>query len=98
MKSFEEQVKELLATDSEKISLALPAPFYQRLVLVGRRKFGTIAKPELMPKAVAHAAALGLILWEKELKSGSRKRKTISKHNRSKTNSLKHSEPKSEKK
>lgn len=67
MKSLEEQLRELTASESEPIKVSLPAPFYQRLVLAGRRRFGTIAKPELTKKALVHAAALGLLAWEKEL-------------------------------
>ena len=75
MKSLDAQVRELLAVDSENVTVSLPMPFHQRLILAGRRKFGTIAKPELIKKALAHAAAMGLLAWEKELggKSVSRK-------------------------
>ena len=67
MKSIEEQLRELTASDAEPIKVSLPSPFYNRLVLAGRRRFGTIPKPELTKKALVHAAALGLLLWEKEL-------------------------------
>lgn len=67
MKSTDAMLKELLATESDEIVVSLPDPFYRRLVLAGRRKFGTIPKLELMKKAIVHAAAIGLLAWEKEL-------------------------------
>lgn len=73
MKSLDEQLRELTASDSEPIKVSLPSPFYNRLVLAGRRRFGTIPKPELTKKALVHAAALGLLLWEKDLNSKPRK-------------------------
>lgn len=75
MKSLDAQVRELLAVDSENVTVSLPMPFHQRLILAGRRKFGTIAKPELIKKALAHAAAIGLLAWEKDLEGKVRTRK-----------------------
>jgi hypothetical protein len=67
MKSLDAQVRELLAVDSENVTVSLPMPFHHRLILAGRRKFGTISKPDLIKKALAHAAAIGLLAWEKDL-------------------------------
>lgn len=74
MKSMEDKVNELTGSDSEAIKVALPTPFYHRLVVAGRRRFGTIAKPELTKKALVRAAALGLLAWEKELNHKSSKK------------------------
>lgn len=75
MKSIDAQVRELLAVDSENVTVSLPMPFHHRLILAGRRKFGTISKPELIKKALAHAAAIGLLAWEKELNGSIKARK-----------------------
>lgn len=67
MKSKEAQIKELLGNDLESIKVALPSTFYHRLVLAGRRKYGTIPRAQVAKKALARAAALGLIAWEGDL-------------------------------
>lgn len=77
MKSLDVLVKELIGSDSEPIKANLPKAFYDRLVLIGRRRFGTLPKAEVAQKALVHAAAVGLIIWEKSLKpKGIRKPKT----------------------
>lgn len=70
MKSKEAMVKELLGVDSETIKVSLPAAFYHRLVLAGRRRYGTLPRAQVAKKALAQAAALGLIDWEKDLNGG----------------------------
>lgn len=75
MKSIDAQVRELLAVDSEEVKVSLPMPFHHRLILAGRRKFGTISKPDLIKKALAHAAAIGLLAWEKDLNGTAKVRK-----------------------
>jgi hypothetical protein len=69
MKSKEQIIRELLAEDSEAIKVALPQPFYLRLVAAGRRKFGTLPKSVVVEKALIYAAANGLVDWERELDS-----------------------------
>jgi hypothetical protein len=78
--NYEKEVRDLIGASQDSVKVSLTPQLENRLVALGRRRFGTIAKTELLPRAVLMAAAYGVIVWEKNMKpKGPKPKQPISK-------------------
>ncbi len=52
-----------LIGDGHLVHVKCPPALYNRLVELGRRRYGNLEKPLLVSKAIVYSAALGTLSW-----------------------------------
>lgn len=72
MEDRKEYLKKLFSV-SMKTEVEIAPGLYDKLIELGRRKFGNLPKDVLISKSVTHAAALGAWEWEREYSSREKK-------------------------
>lgn len=86
---MDKDIKALLGSPADTVRVSLTPQLEARLVALGRRRFGTIRKAELLPVAVLTAAAYGVIAWERSLKPKQRQQPKAKSAKASKKETLK---------